>query len=165
MKKSLIILLILAGILILPIVINMSINEIALNGFSNQLYNFELPKAATKISEYNNVGQLTNERKCGFVARIEVDFRLGEDVLNNYFKNTTFKSAYGKKPVKAEIIPKNMIDGIDGKSVYKRRTDGKFIGGNEIYYIQIYDDGYPKLLDLRCYGLFNFTKSFLGRQF
>lgn len=110
-------------------------NNYSLNRYKGHLSKYPTPPHTYRIDSYSKVGGIEgNGDNCDFVAGITYETDLTSEEIEQYYANLEMPAARGKGKVAVSLYFKEV----------KYRTD------KLVYEIQILDEGYSPLLDIRC---------------
>jgi hypothetical protein len=131
----------------LPASIPMIINDLQLQSFSKNLYNYTLPEQTKIIDRYREVSVKGNGNHCDFFVEQTLQTNLEYQAIKNYYSNIKFP------PVRNE--PQGWED-INSSGVHTLVIpDIVFLGKDEkgymLYKVSIKDVGYPPGFDYRCH--------------
>jgi hypothetical protein len=137
MKKRIIFLLttvcLIVILILFPFIRDVASNNRTLKYFSNNLFDFPLPKMTREIARNSEVGILVaNGDHCDFKAKMTLETSLSKEEIISYY-NKTMPSAKSQSQVKIDI------------NFHDEKTNNKLV-----FDIEILDDGYNTGFDLRC---------------
>lgn len=138
----------------LPPIINHSVNNVALNIFSTQLFNGTLPENTEMVEKYKVCGKLNgNGNGMDFFAGITIRTDKSMEELEEYFGTKVYRGAYPSQPYEVEI---DITKFEDGKFRTKFLREGEipidnslYDDGEDYYLVAICDGDYGALFDFR----------------